>query len=149
MAVTSPAIIRLINFLRHEARGFIFSAALPPAVTAAILAAFDVIEDEGVHLNQVLKRNVDHFIGGLQAAGLNTGLTCTPIVPIMVETEERAFQMTKYCQEHGVFVLPAVPPAVPEGTARLRANVTAAHTSEDIDFALDVFTQAGKLAGVI
>ena len=78
---------KLINFLRHEARGFIFSAALPPAVTAAILAAFDVIEDEGVHLNHVLRDNVDHFIGGLQDVGLNTGLTCTPIVPIMVETE--------------------------------------------------------------
>ncbi len=58
-------------------------------------------------------------------------------------------QMTKYCQDHGVFVLPVLPPAVQEGAARLRANVTAAHSPEDIDFALDVFTAAGREAGVI
>jgi glycine C-acetyltransferase len=57
--------------------------------------------------------------------------------------------MTQYCQKHGVFVLPVLPPAVPEGSARLRANVTAAHTTEDIDFALNVFTAAGRAVGVI
>jgi len=140
---------KLINFLRHTARGFLFSAALPPAVCGAILESFDVIEDEGVERNQILLRNVDHFIGGLQKAGFDTGVTCTPIVPIMVETEERAMAMTKFCQDNGVFVLPVLPPAVPEGAARLRANVTAAHTIEDIDFALNIFIQAGKLVGVI
>jgi 8-amino-7-oxononanoate synthase len=140
---------KLINFLRHSARGFIFSAALPPAVAAAIIESFHVIEDEGQERNEILRRNVDHFISGLQAAGFDTGLTVTPIVPIMVETEERAMAMTKYCQDHGVFVLPVLPPAVPEGAARLRANVTAAHTIEDIDFALDVFIQSGKHVGVI
>jgi 8-amino-7-oxononanoate synthase len=140
---------KLINFLRHAARGFVFSAALPPAVTAAILEAFHVLEDEGVERGRILSRNVRHFIDGLQAVGFDTGLTVTPIVPIMVGDEERAMAMTKYCQEHGVFILPVLPPAVPEGAARLRANVTAAHTIEDIDFALDVFTQAGRLVGVI
>jgi glycine C-acetyltransferase len=140
---------KLINYLRHSARGFIFSAAIAPSVTAAILAAFDVLEEEGMALNRILKRNVEKFIGGLQTAGFDTGLTCTPIVPIMVRTEERAMLMTKYCQDHSVFVLPVLPPAVPEGAARLRANVTAAHTSEDIDFALDVFIRAGKAVGVI
>lgn len=140
---------RLITFLRHTARGFIFSAALPPAVTAAAIEAFDVIEEEGVERNRILRRNVDHFIQGLKAAGFNTGLTCTPIVPIMVYNEERALAMTKYCQDHGVFVLPALPPAVPEGAARLRANVTAAHTIADIDYALDVFTASGRATGLI
>ncbi len=140
---------KLINYLRHTARGFVFSAALPPAVVAAITEAFHVMEDEGVERNRILSRNVRHFIDGLQAAGFDTGVTETPIVPIMVETEERAMIMTKYCQKHGVFVLPVLPPAVPEGAARLRANVTAAHSAEDIDFALSVFTQAGKEAGVI
>ena len=140
---------KLINFLRHEARGFIFSAALPPAVAAAIMEGFDVLEDEGVALNQALQRNVDQFLSGLQAAGFDTGKTITPIVPIMVETEERAMAMTRYCQNNGVFVLPVLPPAVPEGTARLRANVTAGHKPEDIDFAIDVFTRAGRAVGVI
>ena len=140
---------KLINFLRHTARGFLFSAALPPAVAAAILEAFNVIEDEGVERNKILRRNVDHFIGGLKAAGFDTGVTVTPIVPIMVGDEERAMIMTKYCQDRGVFVLPVLPPAVAEGAARLRANVTAAHSVEDIDFALEVFIGAGKLVGLI
>ena len=140
---------KLINFLRHTARAFVFSAALPPAVTAGILAAFDVLDDEGVERNRILTHNVQYFISGLQKAGFDTGLTCTPIVPIMVGTEQRALAMTKYCQDHGIFVLPVLPPAVPEGTARLRANVTAAHTIDDIQFALDVFIQAGKFVGII
>lgn len=140
---------KLVNFLRHSARGFIFSAALPPAVTAAILEAIAVLREEGPALQERLQRNVNHFLTGLQQAGFDTGNTVTPIVPIMVETEERAFVMTKYCQDNGVFVLPVLPPAVPEGAARLRANVTALHTPTDIDFALEVFIQAGRVAGVI
>ncbi|MBX3051696.1 MAG: aminotransferase class I/II-fold pyridoxal phosphate-dependent enzyme [Caldilineaceae bacterium] len=140
---------KLITFLRHTARGFVFSAALPPAVAGAIIEAFHVLEDEGIERNEMLTRNVRHFIGGLQAAGFDTGVTVTPIVPIMVGKEEIAMQMTKYCQDHGVFVLPVLPPAVQEGAARLRANVTAAHSPEDIDFALDVFIAAGRDAGVI
>jgi glycine C-acetyltransferase len=140
---------KLISYLRHTARGFVFSAALPPSVVAGALAAFDVIEEEGVERNRLLQRNVRTFIHGLQAAGFDTGQTCTPIVPIMVGAEIVALRMTQYCQEYGVFVLPVLPPAVPSGTARLRANVTAAHTPEDIAFALDVFVRAGKLAGVI
>ncbi len=140
---------KLINYLRHTARGFVFSAALPPPVVAAIIEAFRVLEEEGVERNRILTRNVRRFIQGLQEAGFDTGQTQTPIVPIMVGTEERAMAMTRYCQDHGVFVLPVLPPAVPEGTARLRANVTAAHSPEDIDFALDVFVRAGKATGVI
>jgi len=138
-----------ITFLKHAARAFIFSAALPPAVTAACLASFEVIEREGVERNRILTRNVNQFLGGLQAMGFDTGVSVTPIVPIMTGDDDRAMIMTKYCQEHGVFVLPVLPPAVPPGKSRLRANVTAAHTIEDIDFALDVFEAAGKYAGVI
>lgn len=140
---------KLINYLRHSARGFIFSAALPPAVVAAIIEAFDVLHKEGPALNQKLLRNVEHFHSGLKQAGFDTGNTVTPIVPILVGTEERALVMTQFCQENGVFVLPVLPPAVPEGTARLRANVTALHEPEDIDFALEIFINAGKAAGVI
>ena len=139
----------LITFLKHAARAFIFSAALPPAVAAACKAGFEVIEREGVERNSVLTRNVKHFIGGLPARGFDTGVSVTPIVPIMTYSDDKALMMTKYCQENGVFVLPVLPPAVPPGKSRLRANVTAAHTIEDIDFALDVFEAAGNYAGVI
>ncbi len=139
----------LISFLKHSARGFIFSAALPPAITAACTASFEVIEREGVERNQILTRNVDHFLGGLQDLGFDTGVSVTPIVPIMTGDEERAMIMTKYLQENGVFALPVLPPAVPHGYSRIRANVTASHTIEDIDFALGVFEEAGKIANVI
>ncbi len=139
----------MITFLKHTARAFIFSAALPPAVVAACKAGFEIIESEGIERNRILTRNVKHFIGGLQERGFDTGVSVTPIVPIMTYTEDNAFMMTKYCQEHGVFVLPVLPPAVPPGKSRLRANVTASHSIEDIDFALDVFEAAGKYAGVI
>lgn len=140
---------KLINFLRHSARGFLFSAAVPPAVAGAITEAFNVLQDEGQALNQKLQQNVEQFLTGLQQAGFDTGNTETPIVPIIVGTEERALIMTKYCQDNGIFVLPVLPPAVPEGTARLRANVTALHTEEDIKFALEIFIAAGKAAGVL
>lgn len=139
----------LIAFLKHSARGFVFSAALPPSVTAACTAAFGVIEREGVERNRILQRNVRHFLDGLKALGFDTGVSVTPIVPIMTWDDDRAMLMTRYCQENGVFVLPVLSPAVPPGTSRLRANVTAAHTIADIDFALEVFAQAGREVGLI
>jgi len=139
----------LIAFLKHSARGFVFSAALPPAVTAASTAAFGVIEREGVERNRILQRNVRYFLDGLKALGFDTGVSVTPIVPIMTWDDDRAMLMTRYCQENGVFVLPVLSPAVPPGSSRLRANVTAAHTIADIDFALEVFAQAGREVGLI
>ncbi len=139
----------LILFLKHSARGFVFSAALPPAVAAACKAGFEVVEREGVERNCILQRNVQHFLGGLQKRGFDTGVSVTPIVPIMTWDDDRAMLMTKYCQDHGLFVLPVLSPAVPPGASRLRANVTAAHTIADIDFALAVFEGAGKEVGLI
>lgn len=139
----------MIMFLKHTARGFVFSAALPPAVAAACKAGFEVLESEGVGLNRILQRNVEQFLCGLKALGFDTGVSVTPIVPIMTWDDDRAMLMTKYCQDHGIFVLPVVAPAVAPGESRLRANVTVAHTASDIDFALSVFEAAGKEVGVI
>ncbi|NOZ27905.1 MAG: pyridoxal phosphate-dependent aminotransferase family protein [Chloroflexi bacterium] len=139
----------MITYLKHAARGFIFSAALPPAVCAAAISAFQVIEEEGAALRARLQRNVDHFIGGLKALGFDTGHTETPIIPVIVGSDDHAMQMTRLLQDNGVFALPVLPPAVPPGTSRIRANVTAAHTEEDIDFALEAFAQAGRALGLI
>ncbi len=139
----------MITYLKHAARGFIFSAALPPAVCAAAISALQVIEEEGAALRARLQRNVDHFIGGLKALGFDTGHTETPIIPVIVGSDDHAMQMTRLLQDNGVFALPVLPPAVPPGTSRIRANVTAAHTEEDIDFALEAFAQAGRALGLI
>ncbi len=138
----------IITYLKHVARAFVFSASLPPAQTAAATASFEVIEEEPWRV-KTLQRNVRLFLGGLKARGFNTLNSETPIVPIICGEDERAFQMTKLCQEENIFVLPVVSPAVPVGLARLRANVTAAHSEEDIAYALDVFERAGRAVGVI
>ena len=138
----------LITYLKHVARAFVFSAALPPAQTAAANTSFEVMEEEPERVEK-LRRNVEIFLGGLKERGFNTLNSETPIVPIICGEDERAFQMTRLCQEEGIFVLPVVSPAVPVGLARLRANVTAAHSEEDIAHALDVFERAGKKLGVI
>jgi glycine C-acetyltransferase len=138
----------LIQMFKHASRAFIFSAALPPAQAAAAKAGFEVIMDEPERVEQ-LRRNAAQFIGGLKARGFDTLHTETAIVPVLCGTDERAFQMTQHCQRRDVFVLPVVSPAVPEGLARLRATVTAAHTPAEIEMALDVFGQAGKETGIL
>ncbi len=138
----------LVSYLRHQARGYVFSAALPPAQAAAALEAFRVIEDEPWRVDAV-RSNARVFIDGLKNRGLDTLHTQTAVVPIVCGEDEKAFRMTSACQQDGLFVLPVVSPAVPAGLARLRATVTAAHTKEEIDSALDVFERAGKSTGVI
>jgi len=138
----------LITYLKHTARAFVFSAALPPAQAAAAKASFEIIAVEQERI-QRLQRNIQLFLGGLKARGFNTLHSATPIVPIICGSDERAYLMAKLCQERNLFVLPVVSPAVPEGWARLRANVTAVHTEEDITYALDMFAEAGKELGII
>ena len=107
-----------------------------------------MIEDEPWRV-QAVQRNAAHFIESVRARGFDTLLTRTAIVPVLCGTDERAFRMTAEAQKQDIFVLPVVSPAVPEGMARLRATVTAAHTPEEIDNAANVFAAAGQLAGVI
>ncbi|HNA87891.1 MAG TPA: aminotransferase class I/II-fold pyridoxal phosphate-dependent enzyme, partial [Anaerolineales bacterium] len=138
----------LIDFLRHGSRAYIFSAALPPAQAAAANEAFKIILDEPERLDR-LNANTQQFIGGLKSMGFDTLLTETAIVPVLCGTDEKAFELTKRCQEQDVFVLPVVSPAVQEGLSRLRATVTAAHDPADIEHAMDVIYQAGKAMGMV
>ncbi|MGQ9833773.1 MAG: aminotransferase class I/II-fold pyridoxal phosphate-dependent enzyme [Candidatus Villigracilaceae bacterium] len=138
----------MATYLRHASRGYIFSAALPPAQAAAANEAFKVILDEPWRIEK-LNANTRQFITGLKSAGFDTLLTETAIVPVICGDDEKAFTMTRLCQHRDVFVLPVVSPAVPQGLARLRATVIATHESEEIDQALEVITQAGKEVGII
>lgn len=138
----------IATYLRHASRGYIFSAALPPAQVAAANEAFKVILDEPWRIEK-LNANTRQFITGLKSAGFDTLLTETAIVPIICGDDEKAFTMTRLCQRRDVFVLPVVSPAVPQGLARLRATVIATHEPEEIDQALEIITQAGKEVGII
>lgn len=138
----------LITYLKHSMRAFVFSAALPPASAAAAKASFEIIEAEPERV-KALQVNVNYFIKGLQERGFNTLKSATPIVPIIAGDDERAWMMAKLSQDEGIFVLPVVAPAVPNGTSRIRANVTAGHTLKEIEQALDVFERAGQAVGVL
>lgn len=138
----------LITYLRHVSRAYIFSAALPPAQAAAALEAFRVIQDEPWRVEAV-QRNAALFIESVRSQGLNTLNTETAIVPVLCGSDERAFRMTAEAQKHDIFVLPVVSPAVPEGLARLRATVTAAHDPAEIEAAAAVFGEAGHKVGVL
>lgn len=138
----------LIEYLRHASRAYIFSAALPPAQAAAAKAAFEVILEEPWRVEK-LNRNASQFINGLKERGFDTLYTQTAIVPVICGTDEIAFSMTSAVQHQDVFVLPVVSPAVPPGLARLRATVTAAHETQEIEHAMDVIYQAGKKIGLV
>ncbi|MCJ7537941.1 MAG: aminotransferase class I/II-fold pyridoxal phosphate-dependent enzyme [Anaerolineales bacterium] len=138
----------LIDFLSHASRAYIFSAALPPAQAAAANESFKVILDEPWRIEK-LQKNTDQFINGLQERGFDTMATSTAIVPVLCGDDERAFALTRAAQEHDVFVLPVVSPAVPPGLARLRATVTAAHETDEIEYAMNVIETAGKEIGII
>jgi glycine C-acetyltransferase len=138
----------IITYLRHASRAYIFSAALPPAQAGAANEAFKVILDEPWRIER-LNQNTRQFIGGLKGLGFDTMLTETAIVPVLCGDDETAFAMTREAQHNDVFVLPVVSPAVPEGLARLRATVTAAHEPSEIERAMDVIGEAGKKLGLI
>jgi glycine C-acetyltransferase len=138
----------LINYLRHTSRAYIFSAAIPPAQAAAAKTAFEVILEEPWRVEK-LNNNARQFISGLKERGFNTLYTQTAIVPVLCETDEKAFMMTREAQHNGIFVLPVVSPAVPPGLSRLRATVTAAHETVDIEKAMDIIYQAGKKLEII
>ena len=138
----------IITYLRHASRAYIFSAALPPAQAAAANEAFKVILDEPWRVER-LNQNTKQFIGGLKSMGFDTMLTETAIVPVLCGDDDTAFAMTREAQLNDVFVLPVVSPAVPEGLARLRATVTAAHEPSEIERAMDVIGEAGKKLGII
>jgi 8-amino-7-oxononanoate synthase len=138
----------LVDYQRHMSRPFIFSAALPPAQTAAAIAAFDVIEDEPWRVQQLHDVQA-RYTAGLKAQGWDTMDSSTCVVPVLVGDEMTTLDLTRGLFDRGVFVCPIVHPAVPRGTDRLRTCLMATHTDEDIDQALDAFEEVGKSLGLI
>ena len=138
----------LVDYLRHFSRPFIFSAALPPASTAAALEAFDVIEDEPWRVTQLHKQQA-RYSAGLKGQGWNTMESTTCVVPVFVGDETKTMDLTRMLFDRGVFVCPIVHPAVPRGTDRLRTCLMATHTDADIDKALAAFAESGSELGLI
>jgi glycine C-acetyltransferase len=138
----------LIEFLCHRARPFLFSTSHPPAVAASCMAAFDVLEEEPQRI-EALWENTRYFKQGLQAAGFNTGLSETPITPVMVGEARTAHALSAALFEEGVLATGIGFPTVPEGKARVRTIVTATHTRAELERALEAFAGVGKKLGVL
>ena len=138
----------LIEFLYHRARPFLFSTSHPPAVAAACLAAIEVMETEPDLMNQ-LWENTRFFKSGLQALGFDTGASESPITPVIVGEATLAIALSDQLFEKGVFAQGIGFPTVPHGKARVRTIVTATHTRDQLEFALDCFRNVGKTLGVI
>ena len=139
---------KLRDYMISTARPFLFSSSQPPSVIATCLAGLDVIENEPERLKK-LWNNTRYFKEALTKAGFDTGNSETPVTPVMVGDSAKAQELSKRLFEEGVFALAIVFPTVPRGKERLRTIVTAGHTKEDLEFAVEKFTKVGKEMGLI
>ena len=138
----------LIEFLYHRARPFLFSTSHPPSVAATCLAALDVLEREP----QIIERlweNTRFFKAGLEQLGFNTGLSQSPITPVIAGEGSRAMKLSDRLFQEGVFAQGIAYPTVARDKARVRTIVTAAHTRDELQYALDKFKLVGTELGLI
>jgi glycine C-acetyltransferase len=138
----------LIEFLYHRARPFLFSTSHPPAVAAACIAAIDVLLEEPQLIDR-LWENTRFFKAGLKALGFDTGLSQSPITPVIVGDAALAMKLSDRLFEEGVFAQGIGFPTVPRDKARVRTIVTASHTREELQFALDAFAKVGHEIGIL
>ena len=138
----------VVNYLRLNARPFIFTASPPPSVMATVLACLDVIEQEP-ELLQKLRTNSTRMKHGLKELGFNIEDTITPIIPVRIGNDIRTFEMAGRLEAEGVIVNPIVPPAVPQEHSLIRVSVMASLTETDIQFALDKFARVGKSVRIL
>jgi glycine C-acetyltransferase len=138
----------LIDFLYHRARPFLFSTSHPPAVAAACIAAIDVLLEEPELIDR-LWENTRFFKAGLAAHGFDTGISESPITPVIVGDGTLAMQLSDRLFQEGVFAQGIAFPTVARDKARVRTIVTATHTRDDLQFALDVFKHVGGELGII
>jgi glycine C-acetyltransferase len=138
----------IVDLMRQRSRPYLFSNALPPPIVAASLKAIDLAE-EGDDLRARLFANASRFRAGMTKAGFKLLAGEHPIVPVMLGEAKLAQDMASKLYERGIYVTGFFFPVVPQGKARIRTQMSAAHSSEDIDAAIAAFTAVGKEMGVI
>jgi glycine C-acetyltransferase len=143
----------LIDFLYHRARPFLFSTSHPPSVAATCIAAFEVLDEEPERIEK-LWENTRFFkqelgLLGYNIGGRNTPASETPITPIIIGEGRATMEFSKALFDEGVMGTGLAFPTVPEGKARVRAIVTAAHTTDELTQALEVLKRVGKRMGII
>jgi len=138
----------VIHYIKHLARSLVFSASPPPASVASVSVAIDIIESEPERRDQLWK-NTQKMLTGFKQIGFQTGRSETPIIPVIVGEDEKAFLMAMMLQEEGIFANVAVTPAVPIGMALIRTSYMATHTDEHLDKVLKAFEKVGRKLGLI
>jgi glycine C-acetyltransferase len=138
----------IIDLLRQRARPYLFSNSLAPAVAAGSIKAIEIAE-KADDRRAILGRLTERFRTGLQNSGFELLPGKTPIIPVMLHEARLAQDMARALDERGVYVAGFFFPVVPKGKARIRTQMSAALSNEDIDFAISAFTDAGKALGII
>jgi 8-amino-7-oxononanoate synthase len=138
----------VVHYIKHKSRAFMFSAALPPAAAATVLECVKIIQEEPTIVDR-LWRNARKMKAGLESIGFDTMGSQTPVIPVLIGDDLKAFMFVKRLYELGVFATPVVSPAVPKGYALIRTSYMSSHEDKDLDFVLDVFSQVGKEFGII
>jgi glycine C-acetyltransferase len=138
----------LIEFLHHRARPFLFSTSHPPSVAATCIAALDVLLEEPEIINR-LWENTRFFKAGLTGLGFNTGSSESPITPVIVGDGALAMKLSDRLFQEGVFAQGIAFPTVARDRARVRTIVTATHTRDELQFALDRFAAVGRELGIV
>ncbi len=138
----------VLDYIKHHARTLIFSASMPPAAIAAVIAAVDIIEKEPERIEQ-LWRNVHKVKKAFDDLGFNTGHTQSPIIPIHVGEDMKTFEFWKQLYENGIFTNPVITPAVPAGQGLIRTSYMATHTDDILDQIIDTFARVGRKVGLI
>jgi glycine C-acetyltransferase len=138
----------IVEYLRQRGRPFLFSSAVTPADVAACIAAVDVLMETDEPVRK-LWDNARYFKEEMQKLGFDTGESQTPITPVMLGEAKTAWEFSKRLFDEGIFAQAITYPTVPKGKARIRVMISAIHTKEDLDFALDKFAKVGKELGVI
>jgi glycine C-acetyltransferase len=138
----------IIDMLRQRSRPYLFSNSLAPAIVGASLEVFKML-DESTELRDRLEANVKHFKKGIVAAGFDIKDGDSAIVPIMLYDAKLSQVMADELLKEGIYVIGFFFPVVPKGQARIRVQLSAAHTTAHLDKAIDAFTKVGKQLGVI
>ena len=138
----------IIEFLRQRSRPYLFSNTLPPAVVGATLRVFDILEQSDALVN-ALRENARYLRERLTAAGFDVLPGDTAIIPVMLYDERSALRMADALLDAGIYVIGFAYPVVPKGRARIRVQVSAAHSREDLERAASAFVEVGRQLGVL
>ena len=138
----------IVEYLRQRSRPYLFSNSVAPPIVYASLRAIDLISQSD-HLRKILEENTQYFRSEMRARGFDIGDSPHPIVPIMLGDAKLAQDIARDLLAEGIYVIGFSYPVVPKGKARIRVQVSAAHTREELDRAINAFTAVGKRYGVI